>query len=234
MLDQSISSQLPENPDVMAKVGAIAHLLLHDLPEDDTDRQQTLLERALVYAAESEQRMADQTERIAQLENLSFNDPLTGLLNRRGFLNHMEKVLARARRYGEVGVVVYCDLDTFKQINDNYGHVAGDDLLRSTARILNTAVREIDLVGRLGGDEFAAVLVDTTWKNGSKRVRTLQWMLEDIGIVYRGRKIAVRASIGAEPYGAQDNSLDLIRRADMAMYYNKRRHNIALMQSAAE
>jgi len=84
----------------MAKVGAIAHLLLHDLPEDDTDRQQTLLERALVYAAESEQRMADQTERIAQLENLSFNDPLTGLLNRRGFRNHMEKVLASERRRG--------------------------------------------------------------------------------------------------------------------------------------
>jgi diguanylate cyclase (GGDEF)-like protein len=218
----------------MAKVGAIAHLLQHDLPEDGTERQQTLLERALVYAAETEQRMADQTDRIAQLENLSFHDPLTGLLNRRGFLNHMAKVLARARRYGEVGLVVYCDLDDFKRVNDKYGHAVGDELLRNTAKTLNSGVREIDLVGRLGGDEFAAVLVDANWKDGSKRVSTLQWMLEEIGVTHHGQKITAHASLGAEPYGAHDNALDLIRRADMAMYYNKRRRHIGLMQSAAE
>ena len=92
----------------------------------------------------------------------------------------MEKVLARARRYGEVGLVVYCDLDDFK------------------------------------------------------RVSTLQWMLEEIGVAHHGQKITAHASLGAEPYGAHDNALDLIRRADMAMYYNKLRRHIGLMQSAAE
>ncbi len=234
MFEQSFRTELPPQVEMMAKVGAIAHQLFKDLPNEGDDRQKVLVERALHYAAETEQRMASQMERIAMLENLSFNDPLTGLLNRRGFTNHLGKILARARRYGEVGVVVYCDLDDFKTINDTYGHAAGDDVLLCAAQTINMSVREIDLVGRLGGDEFAIVLVNANWKDGLKRVSTLQWHLDNTSITFLGDKIPLQLSLGAEPYGPHDSEEELIRRADMAMYYNKRRKTAGLLMSAAE
>ena len=225
---------LEGSPELSTKIGAITNQLLKDLPDDGSDREQTLLERALRYAAEAEQRMADQMQRIAQLESLSSTDPLTGLLNRRGIESHLAIALARARRYGERGAIAYCDLDDFKDVNDAFGHAAGDEALKAAARVLRNAVRESDIVGRLGGDEFAVVLVDTSWQDAAKRARTLEWLMNASGIVYRGRDIPIQVSIGIEPYGPADTVEDLIYRADMAMYYAKRRKHAGPIHSAAE
>ena len=146
--------------------------MLKDLPSASEQRGQTILERALRYAAETEQRMAEQLERIAELENLSFTDPMTGLLNRRGFENQFRLTLARSRRYGEIGVIAYFDLDNLKEINDRLGHGAGDDLVKCCAETLTNSVREIDTVGRLGGDEFCVLLTNTNWQDGVRRMRT--------------------------------------------------------------
>ena len=96
-----INSEFLDDPEILARVGAITSQLLEDLPNTSEQRGQTILERALRYAAETEQRMANQLERIAELENLSSTDPMTGLLNRRGFENQFSLTLARSRRYGE-------------------------------------------------------------------------------------------------------------------------------------
>lgn len=221
-------------PGLPATIGAITSLLLKDLPSDLGDREQMLLERALRYAADAEQRLADQMQRITQLESLSATDPLTGLLNRRGFESHLALALARARRYGEAGAIIYCDLDHFKDVNDALGHPAGDEVLKGAARELRSSVRESDVVGRLGGDEFAVVLVNTTWPDAAKRARTLDWALNASGIVYRGCDIPLQVSVGIEPYGPQDTVDDLIYRADMAMYYAKRRKHARAVPIAAE
>ena len=227
-------SEAAASPELSAKIGTITNQLLRDLPDDTDGREQALIERALRYAAEAEQRMADHMQRIVQLENLSSTDPLTGLLNRRGFENHLSLTLARARRYGETGAIAYLDLDDFKSINDSYGHTAGDEILKSVARTLTGAVRQTDIVGRLGGDEFAVVLVNTVWRDAAKRARTLRWRLNATGIVHRGHDIPLQVSIGVEPYGADDLVADLIHRADMAMYYVKRHRQTGIMNSAAE
>ncbi len=216
------------------RLGTLSHQLLRDLPTDNSEREQILVERALRYAAETEQRLADQRQRIVTLENLSSTDALTGLLNRRGFEHHLFLMLARARRYGETGVLAIADLDGFKAINDSYGHGAGDALLRCAAETLQDAVRESDVVARLGGDEFATLLVNTNWKGGQSRLRTLQWLCDSAGIVHRGHDIPLRISLGAEPYGPHDTVEDLLHRADMAMYYDKRRKQSGMVQSAAE
>ena len=229
-----INGEFLNDAEILARVGAITNQLLKDLPNAGEQRQQTILERALRYAAETEQRMADQLERIAELENLSFTDPMTGLRNRRGFENQFGMTLARARRYGETGIIAYCDIDNLKEINDRFGHGAGDDLLKCCAHTLANAVREIDTVGRLGGDEFGVLLVNSSWQDGVRRMRTLQWILDSAGTVNRGEDIPLKVSMGYEPYGPQDSVDDLLHRADMAMYYNKRRKHTGLVQSAAE
>lgn len=229
-----INSEFPNDPEILARVGAITSQLLKDLPNESDQRGQTILERALRYAAETEQRMADQMQRIAELENLSFTDPMTGLLNRRGFDNQVRQALARSRRYGETGLVAYFDLDNLKEINDRYGHAAGDELVKCCADTLSKSVREIDTVGRMGGDEFCVLLINTGWQDGVRRMRTLQWVLDSTGTVCRGEDIPLKVSMGYEPYGPQDSVEDLIHRADMAMYYNKRRKNAGMVQSAAE
>jgi diguanylate cyclase (GGDEF)-like protein len=227
-MDTSMTMELAgENftaqPGLMSRISALTEQFLRDLPQEVSMSQQTLLERALKYAAETEQRMADQRHRIAELESLSSTDPLTGLLNRRGFEYELSTALSRARRYGEVGVIAYCDLDNLKQVNDALGHTAGDELVKCAAATLAGAVRDLDIVGRLGGDEFAIVLINTNWKNGARRMRTIQWRLDSAGIVHRGNDAPLQVSMGIEPYGPQDSVEDLIHRADMAMYYNKRR-----------
>ncbi len=226
-----------ETADLSATIDLIADRLLCDVPPDDSDdetRQQVLLERALIYAARIERQLADQDQRIAYLQDLSRTDDLTGLLNRRGFMDQFRRALAFSRRYGHEGLLLYCDLDGFKSVNDAYGHAAGDALLQLTGKTLADAVRDCDVVGRLGGDEFAVVLVQTSWRDGLKRAQTIQWRLEQTALDFDGHAIPLRVSIGYEAYGPADAIDDLMCRADMAMYYYKRRKHTPLAQEAAE
>jgi diguanylate cyclase (GGDEF)-like protein len=193
-----------------------------------------LLDHALAVAADAEARLAEQNARIAFLEGLSRTDELTGLLNRRGFEDELKRALARARRSGETGVLIACDVDGFKRINDAHGHAAGDDVLRRLARTIAASVREIDAVARLGGDEFAVLLAATDLRNGSKRARTLQHTLGALEHVWEGQSLRVGVSLGVEPYGPNDDGTDLMARSDMAMYCDKRRKVTAALRSAAE
>jgi len=194
-----------------------------------------LVERALQAAAEVEKQLMAQSARIAYLETLSMTDELTGLLNRRGFEDSFRRALISAGRYGDEGVLIACDLDDFKSINDRFGHVAGDEVLRQVGWLLKTHTRETDFVARLGGDEFAVILIQTGWRNGLKRAQTLSRALNRLVVKMNDATIAVSASIGVEHFGPDDNDAGtLIARADMAMYVNKRRRAAITLVRAAE
>ena len=134
---------------------------------------QALVTEMLNFAAQAEQRIAEQDARINQLESLSMTDELTGLLNRRGFSFGLNRALQSARRYSEEGILAFIDLDNFKPVNDTYGHEAGDLILRRTGEILTGNVRKTDLVSRLGGDEFAVLLVHSQRRDGLARIAIL-------------------------------------------------------------
>ena len=123
------------------------------LPTELKDR--TELEKALNLAllamTEAEKRIDRQQKRIKQLEKLSITDELTKLLNRRGFLAQLKRTLSSSKRSGVGGSLVMLDLDRFKNINDRYGHIAGDKLLQKVANSLKLRVRDSDAIGRLGG-----------------------------------------------------------------------------------
>jgi diguanylate cyclase (GGDEF)-like protein len=187
-------------------------------PED----QPALLDWALAAAAAAEQRVADLEERLAYLEGLSVTDELTAVLNRRGFLLELTRAISAAARGGPQGVLIVCDLDGFKAINDLYGHRTGNEVLRQVADGLRQRVRKNDVVGRLGGDEFALLLIGASFSNARRKCLSLTRALSSTPPEVEGTPIPLSASFGLVQYDGGEDQETLLHRADMAMYAQKR------------
>lgn len=172
--------------------------------------------------ASAHQIIRAQQARIMYLETLSTTDEITGIFNRRGFTQQLERQLAAAERYGETGVIGLCDLDRFKWINDRHGHLAGDRALRFAAEVLVASTRKTDVVARIGGDEFAIILANTSTAHGRARIATIDRLLATARLELDGTTLRLRASFGVEPYRAGMTVDDLMQRADQAMYDAKR------------
>jgi len=157
-----------------------------------------------------------------QLQFMARHDPLTGLCNRREFEERVHEALARARRYDRSPGLLFIDLDRFKQINDEYGHGVGDDVLRGIATVLQAHTRQTDAAGRVGGDEFVVLLEDASDEKSAERYA--ERLLAEIAAT-EGEHIApiqVRASIGAALFPADGTDIEsLTRSADSAMYRAK-------------
>jgi diguanylate cyclase (GGDEF)-like protein len=117
---------------------------------------------SLGVALRNGRRVRAQASAIAEVSAAALTDPLTGVLNRRGFTEAMERELARARRYGRPFVLAYVDVRGLKAVNDTEGHLAGDELLKGVAGLLHDSARADDVVGRLGGDELGLLLAEQT------------------------------------------------------------------------
>ncbi|WP_375741549.1 putative bifunctional diguanylate cyclase/phosphodiesterase [Pseudomonas boanensis] len=159
----------------------------------------------------------------AQLESQAITDALTGLLNRRGFYQSLESVLARIERNGKRMAVLYLDLDGFKLINDSLGHDAGDHVLRRVAEQLKSCLRPYDVLARVGGDEFTALL--DVLEHPEDAARVAEKLIELVSVRQRieGIDVTLGASIGIACYPECGQSVDgLMRAADIAMYEAKR------------
>jgi diguanylate cyclase (GGDEF)-like protein len=189
--------------------------------------QQLVVDWAMATVAQAEQRLVALQARIEYLEGLSVTDELTGLLNRRGFLAQLERAIASARRGGPHGVLMICDLDDFKVINDRHGHLVGDDALCQTAELLAQHVRRADTVARLGGDEFAVLLVGANLVAARRKAHGLAQLVAATEITGGTAPITLRVSFGLAAYTGSESEEDLLNRADMAMYGQKRRHAAA-------
>jgi len=159
---------------------------------------------------------------------LAYHDDLTGLPNRLMFGEHLDLALARAQRHGRQVAVLYVDLDDFKQVNDTYGHEAGDQLLRQIARRLERATRATDLVARHGGDEFIVLVADLpAGPDPAAReiAHTIAAHVEQAlaaPAVLDGATITAGGSVGIAVYPEDATTSDaLLRRADAAMYQAK-------------
>jgi diguanylate cyclase (GGDEF)-like protein/PAS domain S-box-containing protein len=192
------------------------------IKQDITARREAehALERAHVELA---QKLAEIEHLNAKLNEQALRDPLTGLYNRRFFHASMERELARVRRESVPLSLVLVDLDHFKQINDTYGHAAGDAVLKHVANLLVTHSRSSDLACRMGGEEFVVVLPGASLQ--AARMRADAWR-ELLGrqIIPTGDK-AVRVTLSAGVASLRDGSEStdvLLARADEALYRAKR------------
>ena len=149
-------------------------------------------------------------------------DGLTGVLNRRHFLQRGMEELERIHRYGGSAVLLLLDIDHFKSINDRFGHSAGDAALREFAAVCRQVLRDSDLLGRVGGEEFAALLVECSLDCGLSIAERLRRIVEaTVVVVSDGLQIRFTVSIGAAECRREDTIMALLGRADAAMYQAK-------------
>jgi diguanylate cyclase (GGDEF)-like protein len=149
-------------------------------------------------------------------------DGLTMVLNRRSVLDRLNDELARARRRRSGVGVLLVDLDHFKTINDTWGHLAGDAVLREAADRMNRELRSYDVLGRYGGEEFLLAVPDCNKENLLQVAERLRMLLADTPVLAEGQAISVTASIGASWTEGDASDADLIREADEALYDAKR------------
>ncbi|MEE8535287.1 MAG: GGDEF domain-containing protein, partial [Kiloniellales bacterium] len=144
-----------------------------------------------------------------------------GLLNRRGFHLELKRALARARRARETGLLVLCDLDRFKGINDAYGHPTGDAVLCAVAELLRAKTRVSDYVARLGGDEFAVLMTHCPRTQAERRAGRLAQLVNRLVVARSGAELPVSASFGFAGYDQASQPEALLFLADRALYRHK-------------
>jgi diguanylate cyclase (GGDEF)-like protein len=161
-------------------------------------------------------------EEMAALAARAEIDPLTDIVNRRGFERELKRACAYVKRYGASAALIYLDLDNFKSINDQHGHAAGDAVLKAVAMVLARHVRASDLAARIGGDEFAVLLWQCTEADAQAKAVALEAAIERTTATYAGSRLSVGASAGAAMLLPLDQPADVVGRADRAMYARKK------------
>jgi diguanylate cyclase (GGDEF)-like protein len=149
-------------------------------------------------------------------------DDLTGLVNRRRFIEALEAEIERARRFDSPLTVILADLDDFKRVNDELGHHAGDIVLRCFADLMRSHVREVDVPGRIGGEEFAIVLPETDVEGAASVAERMRQALGAVSVpVDDDHSVRVTASFGVAGLQTTQSGDDLLRAADAALYRAK-------------
>ena len=162
-------------------------------------------------------------ENNGKLKQLASQDPLTGLFNPRMCTALGEQLMKVAVRENKPFSVVYMDLDHFKQINDEYGHQAGDDVLVKVAEIIAGYLRESDVCARLGGEEFCALLPDTDQDGAQQLAENIREQIEKAVHLHENEALKVTASFGIAQLSQTDHNLgDIQKRADQALYAAKK------------
>jgi diguanylate cyclase (GGDEF)-like protein len=176
---------------------------------------------ALLRSSELVRRLEVQTELLSKLA--AFDD-LTGVYNRRSMFHHLEAELSRCRRYGRSISVLMVDIDHFKRVNDEHGHLIGDQALRFVSTTLQNELRSMDFLCRYGGEEFCAILPETNRPGAARAGERLRSAIERIGFKHDRIRLPLTVSVGASSWTANEGNEipDLLQRADGALLEAKR------------
>lgn len=170
------------------------------------------------------QQMVQQSEALTslhlvaeELRKLAVLDPLTGLYNRRLADQRLVEEMARAERHGHVLTVMVFDLNNFKQVNDRFGHQAGDAVLQHFAAQLDSIIRVSDMAARTGGDEFLVILPEYQ----GDEIQNLLGRLKSLEVSLQNEKIPINFTVGSAGYRQGETPQELVERADQVLYANK-------------
>lgn len=183
------------------------------------------LSAALISNSLSEQiqrSLSSLHQQADQMAKLAHTDPLTGLSNRRHLFEKLESEFARAQRYRRPFCLLYIDMDGFKAVNDQFGHLFGDEILRGSARSMRAVLRGTDLLARIGGDEFAVLLPETDLIGAEHVAAKLRKALAAYGSQLSPSIPSLTLSVGVGQISEEDDAIeDILARADKAQYLAK-------------
>ncbi|MGL5523095.1 MAG: diguanylate cyclase [Aeromonas veronii] len=207
---------------ISGHMGAI-NLLLQER-ESTAARERHLLTR--LSSMESKLRLmkeetAEYKKRLTIQKHKLFLDSLTQVHNRAALDERLEQEYKRWLRYRTPLCMAIIDIDHFKNINDNYGHMAGDKALKVVAKALQSALRDTDFIARFGGEEFVVLLPNINPDKFQKPLETLRQTIKSIPFRFRDAKVEITISIGATLFKDGDNPSDVFERADKALYHSK-------------
>lgn len=195
------------------------HQRQRDGHEDEVaERLQALAQKV----AEMEQEAQSFRDHLEEQRLKALIDPLTGLANRAGWSERLELEVARWQRYGGELLLAVLDIDHFKRINDGYGHLAGDKVLKIIAGELNKRLRKTDFIARFGGEEFVLLIPATPLEGGVQLLQTLLTAIESCPFHFRGERVTITLSAGLTAFVVGESSEVVFERADQALYRAKR------------
>ncbi len=171
--------------------------------------------------SESEQN-AEEIKNLLSFQKYKINhDSLTGLPNRESYEEHIFDTLQRWKKHGKALSLAVCDIDHFKHINDTFGHLAGDKVLKKVASIFKSSIRNVDFIARVGGEEFVFIFEQTSSQSACILIEKLRKMVEECQFFYRDNKVEVTVSFGLTTVVKGDDMESVFVRADNAMYKAK-------------
>lgn len=224
ILDQIFLEKKPTRiDDVLAKNltnGRSLNLIISSYPY--LDQKKNVMGVCLLLRNITSERILQTKYKKKSIESIT--DSLTELYTRRFFETHLEKELIRCKEHGEDPkfCVMIVDLDKFKNVNDTYGHQAGDHVIKETARILKRNTRQTDILARYGGEELVILAFDTTPNASLALAEKLRKLIETHHYVFEGKKISITVSIGVTWAKHRKEKKDLlIKRADLCLYEAK-------------
>jgi len=204
-------------------VEAVAPASVLGIPESEfTPRVRDAIMGLMTEVDGLRRELAETRKRLDEVEKTADQDGLLPLLNRRAFVRELTRYIAFTGRYNTPASLIYFDLNHMKQVNDSFGHAAGDAVLQHFAEVLLAHVRDSDSVGRLGGDEFGVLLSHAGQDQALKKADVLAEALRNRPASWNGTEIAVSFAYGAFELKAGDNADIAMARADEAMYAQKK------------
>lgn len=202
--------------------GLLSSVSKHQTHREGRDEELVLRLQGLTQkVAEMEQEAQSFRDHLEEQRQKALIDPLTGLANRAGWSERLELEMARWKRYGGELLMAVLDIDHFKRINDGYGHLAGDKVLKIIAGELSKRLRKTDFIARFGGEEFVLLIPSTPLEGGLQLLQTLLDGVEQCPFHFRGERVTITLSAGVTAFAANENGDEVFERADQALYRAK-------------
>ncbi|NOY66666.1 MAG: diguanylate cyclase [Gammaproteobacteria bacterium] len=191
----------------------------HEEQRDETSQEK--ITELNIQIKDMEKDSEELRKNVMKEREMALMDPLTEIKNRLAYDERIDQDYMRWKRYHSSLSLMVIDIDLFKKINDNYGHIAGDKVLHTVAQHLQNNIRETDFLARYGGEEFVIVMPDTTVAEGLNVAEKLRQEVEGCGFHYRGDDVCVTISCGVAEFSDEDTPDIAFEKADVAMYKAK-------------
>ncbi len=180
---------------------------------------------------ESQQMIEDLKEKLRKAQENLIIDPLTGVYNRRGLFHFLRVEISRAERYKQPLSIIMADLDHFSNVNNTYGHLAGDMVLKGFCKTIKSIIRTSDIAARYGGEEFIIILPNTDLESAYLVAEKLRNAVSKLKFKYRDTIFSITSSFGVAEYREGDTVESLIKRADAALYKAKEKRNCTVKET---